>query len=129
MRRVLRRVLSRVRLSVTPWTVARQAPLSMGFSRQEHWSALPGPPPADLPDPGIELVSPALAGSLYHCTTWDYVSILQTFSSGGCISMIMKTMYYINKHCSALSKCINAASLLVAKLHLPLRGHLFLPSP
>ena len=38
----------------TPWTVARQAPLSMGFSRQEHWSGLPCPPPGDLPDPGIE---------------------------------------------------------------------------
>ena len=58
-------MLSRVRLCVTPWTVARQAPLSIGFSRQEHWSALPGPPPGDLPDPGIELVSPALAGRVF----------------------------------------------------------------
>ena len=58
-------LLSRVRLFVTPWTVARQAPLSMGFSRQEHWSGLPCPPPGDLPDPGIEHASPALqAGSL-----------------------------------------------------------------
>ena len=40
---------------MTPWTVARQAPLSVGFSRQEHWSGLPRPPPGDLPDPGIEL--------------------------------------------------------------------------
>ena len=50
------RVLSccrRVRLSVTPWTVARQAPLSMGFPRQEDWSGLPFPPPGHLPDPGI----------------------------------------------------------------------------
>ena len=38
----------------TPWTVAHQAPLSMVFSRQEHWSVLPFPPPGDLPDPGIE---------------------------------------------------------------------------
>ena len=37
-----------------PWTVARQAPLSMGFSRQEYWSGLPFPSPGDLPDPGIE---------------------------------------------------------------------------
>ena len=50
--------LSRVRLFATPWTVAHQAPLSMGFSRQEYWSGLPGPPPGDLPDPGIEPVSP-----------------------------------------------------------------------
>ena len=42
---------------VTPWTVARQAPLSMGFSRQEHWSGLPCPPPGDLPDPRLELSS------------------------------------------------------------------------
>ena len=39
------------------WTVARQAPLSMGFSRQEYWSGLPCPPPGDLPDPGIEPMS------------------------------------------------------------------------
>ena len=44
----------------TPWTVARQAPLSMGFSRQEYWSGLPFPSPGDLPDPGIEPWSPAL---------------------------------------------------------------------
>ena len=39
---------------VTPWTVARQAPLSMGFSRQEYWSGLPFPSPGDLPNPGIK---------------------------------------------------------------------------
>ena len=52
--------LSRVRLFVTPWTVAYQAPLSMGFSRQECWSGLPFPSPGDLPDPGIKPGSPAL---------------------------------------------------------------------
>ena len=52
--------LSRVHLFVTPWTVAHQAPLSMGFSRQEYWSELPCPSPADLPDPGIEPGSAAL---------------------------------------------------------------------
>ena len=45
--------LSRVRLFVTPWTIAHQAPPSMGFSRQEYWSGLPFPSPGDLPDPGI----------------------------------------------------------------------------
>ena len=44
----------------TPWTVAHQAPLSMGFSRQEYWSGLPFPSPGDLPNPGIEPKSPAL---------------------------------------------------------------------
>ena len=52
--------LSRVRLFATPWTVAYQAPLSMGFSRQYYWSGLPFPSPADLPNPGIEPRSPAL---------------------------------------------------------------------
>ena len=52
--------LSRVRLLVTSWTVACQAPLSMGFSRQEYWSRLPFPPPVGLPNPGIEPRPPAL---------------------------------------------------------------------
>ena len=50
--------LSRVRLFVIPWTVAYQAPPSMGFSRQEYWSELPFPSPGDLPNPGIEPESP-----------------------------------------------------------------------
>ena len=45
---------------MTPWTVACQAPLSIGFSRQEYWSGLPFPSPGDLPDPGIEPGSSAL---------------------------------------------------------------------
>ena len=51
-------VLSRIPLFVTPWTTARQAPLSMGFSRQESWRGLPCPPPGNLPHPGIEPASP-----------------------------------------------------------------------
>ena len=47
---------------VTPRTVACQAPLSVGFPRQEYWSELPFPSPGDLPNPGIEPASPALAG-------------------------------------------------------------------
>ena len=50
---------------MTPRTVAHQAPLSMGFSRQEYWSGLPCPPPGDLPDPGIKPESPALAGKFF----------------------------------------------------------------
>ena len=53
-------IASRVRLFVTPWTVAHQDSLSMGFSRQEYWSGLPFPYPGGLPDPGIEPGSPAL---------------------------------------------------------------------
>ena len=53
-------VISRIRLFVTPWLVTFQAPLSLELSRQEYWSVLPGPPPGDLPNPGIEPRSPAL---------------------------------------------------------------------
>ena len=52
--------LSRVRLFATLWTVAHQAPRSMGFSRQEYWSGLPFLPPRDIPNPGIEPWPPAL---------------------------------------------------------------------
>ena len=54
------RLLSHVRLFVTPWTVAHQVPLSKEFSRQEYWSGLPCPSPGDLSDPGIKPRSPAL---------------------------------------------------------------------
>ena len=54
--------LSHTQLFMTPWAIVHQAPLSMGFSKQEYWSGLPCPPPGDLPDPGIKPTSPALAG-------------------------------------------------------------------
>ena len=57
------------------WTIASQAPLSMGFSRQEYWSGLPFPTPRDLPNPGIEpasLMSSALAGGFFTTSaTWE----------------------------------------------------------
>ena len=56
---------SRVRLLVTLWTVAHQASLSMGFSRQEHWSGLPCSPPGDLPNSGIKSMFPALADGFF----------------------------------------------------------------
>ena len=65
----------RVRLFATSWTVACQAPLSMGFSRQEYWRGLPFPPPGDLPDSGIKpasLVSLELAGRFFTTSaTWE----------------------------------------------------------
>ena len=54
------KLLSRVQLFATPWTVVHQAPPSVGFSRQEYWSGLPFPSPGDLPDPEIKPESPAL---------------------------------------------------------------------
>ena len=60
---------------MTPWIAARQAPLSMEFFRQEHWSGSPFPSPGDLPNPGIEtmaLASPALAGGFFTTSsTWE----------------------------------------------------------
>ena len=59
---------SNIQWFVTPWTVACQAPLSIGFFRWEYWSELSGPPPGDLPDPGMEptpVLSPALAGRFF----------------------------------------------------------------
>ena len=77
-------VAHHVLLFVTPWTVAHQTPLSMGFSGQEYWSGVPFPPPGDLPDPGIELASlssPALAGgffttgSIWEAAFWEHATI------------------------------------------------------
>ena len=61
-------VLDCVRVFATPWTIACQVPLSMEFSRQEHWSGLPFPPPGDASNPGIKSASPvshALAGGFF----------------------------------------------------------------
>ena len=70
---------SHVRLFATLWTVAVQAPLSMGFSRQEYWSGLPCPPPGTLPKQGIELtslMSPALAGGFFTTSpAWEDLTI------------------------------------------------------
>ena len=68
-------LLSHVQLGATPWTVAHQPPLSMGFSKREYWSGVPCPPLGDLPDPGIEpvsLTSPTLSGGFFTTsTTWE----------------------------------------------------------
>jgi len=67
--------LNRVCLLMTPWTVAHQAPLSIGFPRQEYWSGLPWPPPGDLSNLGIEpasFMAPALAGRFFTTSaTWE----------------------------------------------------------
>ena len=64
---VVVKLISRVQLFATPWTVIHQGPLSIGFSRQEYWSAFPVPPLGDLPKPGIEPMSPAfcIAGRFF----------------------------------------------------------------
>ena len=69
---------NRVQLFVTPWAIACQVPLSMGFSRQEYWSGLPCPPLGDLPNPGIKPgfpMSTALAGEFVTTSaTWEILS-------------------------------------------------------
>ena len=78
-------------LFAIPWTVARQAPLSMGFSRQGYWNGLPFPPPGNLPNPGIEpmsLTSPASAGGFLTNSTMrgrsgKYKAIKGTISLAG----------------------------------------------
>ena len=80
-------LLSCVQFFVTPWIIVHQAPLSMGFPRQEYWSGLPFPSPGDKPDPGMELSSPALqANSLPseplgkpHFTTYMCANVLWYF--------------------------------------------------
>ena len=72
-------VLSHVQLFAVPWTIAHQAPLSVGFARQQYWSGVPFPSPGDPPDPGIELTplkSPALAGGFFTPSTiWEAPSL------------------------------------------------------
>ena len=67
--------------SATPWTVAHQAPVSMGFSRQEYWSGLPCSPPGELPNPGLQpesLTSLALAGGLFITNaTWEAQKVMK----------------------------------------------------
>ena len=71
--------LNHVKLIVTPWTAAYQAPLSMGFSRQEYWSELPFPSPGDLPDPEIESRSPELQEDLYHLSHQGSAVLFYTY--------------------------------------------------
>ena len=82
---------------MTPWTVALQAPLSMGFSRQKYWSGLPFPSPGDLPNPGIKPETPALqADSLLSeppeklMQTWVWIPALQ-FNSWCNIEWVLYT--------------------------------------
>ena len=69
-------VTSVCQLFATPWTVALQAPLLMEFSWQEYWKRLPHPPPGDLPDPGIEPMSPALQVNALPLSYWGNHDIL-----------------------------------------------------
>ena len=73
--------LSRVRLFAAPWTIAHQAPLSTGFSRQAYWSGLPFPSPGDLPDPEVEPASPVSPALLADSLPLSHLGSLCLFSS------------------------------------------------
>ena len=98
---------SHVRLFATLWTIACQASLSIGFSRQEYWSGLPWPPPGDLPDPGIEPASPAspafqvdsLPLSHQGSPMYLYVTV-KSFKQ--CRSSIMKHVVVLPECCSVI---------------------------
>ena len=102
---------NRVCLFATLWTVACQAPLSTGFSRQEYWNGLPCPAPEDLPNPRIEpmsLPSPALAGGFFTTSAtwkaWSYVSV--------CVCVCVHTQCVrVHTH-SVLQSCLALCSPL-----------------
>ena len=81
--------LSRVRLFVTPWTIAYQAPRSMGFSRQECWSGLPFSSPGNLPDPGIEPRSPTLQANALPSEPPGKLENVVQFSSVQSLSRVL----------------------------------------
>ena len=98
--------LSRLRLFATPWTVAYQAPSSMGFSRhrQEYWSGLPFPSPGDLPNPGIEPGSPALQ-ILYQLSYQGSCILLLTYILGCPVSEPLESglgLIQLTVHCPGL---------------------------
>ena len=88
--------LSRVWLFATSWTVARQAPLPMGFPRQEYWSRLPFPPPGDLPDPEVEPTSAALAGGFFTTsTTWEALVFMVVYKLRHIKSLFLVYLIFI----------------------------------
>ena len=79
-----------VQLFAIPWTIARKAPLSMGFSRQEYWSGLPFPPPGKLPKSGIQtstLVSPTLQADSLLLSHWGSLLLLLLLSHFSCVRL------------------------------------------
>ena len=112
---------NRVCLFATLWTVACQAPLSTGFSRQEYWNGLPCPAPGDIPNPGIEpmsLTSPALAGGFFTTSAtwkaWSYVSV--------CVCVLSVCMC---THAQSLSHVWLCATLWTVAYQAPLSMEFF----
>ena len=94
-----------VQLFVTPWSVALQAPLSVGFSRQEYWSGLPFPSPGDLPNPGIDPVSPEASAlqvnslPLSHTSIKHKIKYYRFYYFSGILRTIVQEMIVIVWQC------------------------------
>ena len=101
---------------MTPWTVVHQAPLSMGFSRQEYWSGLSYPPPGDLPEPGIKPASHALAGGFFTINTNAIVLYIAYFSY---------SLYLYSLQCDFAAFHIKSLSPYSLLLNLDWPGNLF----
>ena len=125
--------LRHVWLFATPWTVAHQTPLSMGFPRQEYWSGLPFPIPGDLPNPGIGplfLTSPALAGRLFTTSTiwkaqllrWTILKLYESNSNYEGLTYIREHHVYSHSNDSSGSLLLNCW------LRNPVSSHVVAPS-
>ena len=111
--------LSHVWLFVTPWTVTHQAPLSMGFSRQEYWSGLPFLPPGDLPNPGIEPMSPALAGRLFTTEPPGNPSLQGSPYKLSFVSIILQPGVQLVTEQSLFTDCRSLSQIVGPFSHLP----------
>ena len=93
-----------------PWTVAHQAPLSMGFSRQEYWSGLSCPSPADLPNPGIKPASPALAGRFFSTSApWEAERTTRITLSPGIITVKKERQKVVNRMGTCFGRAMSKA--------------------
>ena len=111
--------LSRVQLFVTPWAVTCQATLSVEFSRQEYWNGLPFPSSGDIPSPGIEPASPALAGGFFTTAPLGK-PILGTFSSVCCCLFVLHSFIHVFLEQSRCTRHWETRKLAPWLLHSPL---------
>ena len=105
---------------VKPWTAAHQAPLSMEFPRQEHWSGLPFPSPGDFPDPGIKPVTPALAGWFF---TTEPLQGSPAINTGVHIFSYIYQFSSVQSSCSVMSDFLKPHTLQHARLPCPSPTH------
>ena len=108
-------VLSDVRVFATLWAVAHQSPLSMEFSRQEYWSGFPFTPPGDLPNPGIEPTSPALASRSFTTAPPRKPSVI-TVNCWFILSVLFRIYFFLGS-CVFLNVCIFV--IIAILLHFP----------